>query len=573
MLKFKILNALLYVSLHSLVVFFCLLVNIFINNCLCHVVSILSIYGVIYLYFFLICILFVLLAIGFFLYQHIDFLLFQYTYGIISYFIFILSIYIQLFSLSESFNFIFLFSFGKNINLDYISLQLFEFSSMDCLFSTTTVQITFFVNLFSFFYINDSSKRIKFFALLNLFSISMVLLLHSKNFILLFFFWEMIGISSFLLICFFYSRPVTIKSAFKAMSFNRISDVCLLTSICIYFVLTNSVTIDIYNFLIILSNSQGFNIGFMSVELSLVFVLFISIASFIKSAQLIFHFWLPDSMEAPVPASSLIHSATLVASGIFLFFKFSIIIFLNYYLVNFLIILTSLTFLFGSAVSSYSSDIKKILAYSTIANCGFIFFSFLLCDDITSLYYFIMHGWYKSISFIASGYIILNNSHKQDTRVIFNNYNIIMTQLAIAVVNVLLLSSWFYFYTSSLKHSIVQGFYVTCVSKILILVGMVYSYIYSIRILYILFKSKNSNIKVFKNVVNVFSDCSLYIFFYFLNIIFFKYGSLFILTYNIDLYNIIILFFLAYCIMIFLQLYKLIFMQTLLLIFFLIICL
>lgn len=100
----------------------------------------------------------------------------------------------------------------------------------------------------------------------------------------------MIGISSFLLICFFYSRPVTIKSAFKAMSFNRISDVCLLTSICIYFVLTNSVTIDIYNFLIILSNSQGFNIGFMSVELSLVFVLFISIASFIKSAQLIFHF-------------------------------------------------------------------------------------------------------------------------------------------------------------------------------------------------------------------------------------------------------------------------------------------
>ena len=107
----------------------------------------------------------------------------------------------------------------------------------------------------------------------------------------------------------------------------------------------------------------------------------------------------------------------------------------------------------------------------------------------------------------------------------------------------------------------------------LILIGMVYSYIYSIRILYILFKSKNSNIKVFRNVVNVFSDCSLYIFFYFLNIIFFKYGSLFILTYNIDLYNIIILFFLAYCIMIFLQLYKLIFMQTLLLIFFLIICL
>ena len=290
MLKFNILNALLYVSLHSLVVFFCLLVNIFISNCLCHVVSILSIYGVIYLYFSLICILFILLAIGFFLYQHIDFLLFQYTYGVISYFIFILSIYIQLFSLSESFSFIFLFSFGKDINLDYISLQLFEFSSMDCLFSTTTVQITFFVNLFSFFYINDSSKRIKFFALLNLFSISMVLLLHSKNFILLFFFWEMIGISSFLLICFFYSRPVTIKSAFKAMSFNRISDVCLLTSICIYFVLTNSVTIDIYNFLIILSNSQGFNIGFISVELSLVFVVFISIASFIKSAQLIFHF-------------------------------------------------------------------------------------------------------------------------------------------------------------------------------------------------------------------------------------------------------------------------------------------
>lgn len=252
----------------------------------------------------------------------------------------------------------------------------------------------------------------------------------------------MIGLSSFFLINFYHIKSITFKSALKAMSFNKYSDFSLLVAIVIYYFCSGSLNIDYNIFHNILVNYSNYKIFGFSISISSLFIFFILLASFVKSAQIGFHFWLPDSMEAPLPASALIHSATLVAAGIYMVLRFMPFLISSSLLYNLVLFYFVLTYVFGSACAMAQTDIKKLLAYSTISNCGLMFIGVLLCSKDHALVFFTLHGWFKSISFLIAGQLVIIGGHNQDLRFIINKNYMYILQTAIIVITIFGLSSF-----------------------------------------------------------------------------------------------------------------------------------
>lgn len=414
-------------------------------------------------------------------------------------FLFIISIFLKIVSSINNLslhNFISL-KFNLDLTQNHITLKNFFFSielnTQNSHFISTTLIIAFFVNTFLPFYMASDPKSERFFFLLNFFVFSMVFLFMSANFLLLMFFWEMIGITSFFLINHFDNRPFTFKSAFKGFSFNRISDVALLTSLIIYWNSTNSFSLNKAQFFVFLLSNNSYNFFFFKISVLHLFLFFLIISMFCKSAQFGFHFWLPDSMEAPVPASALIHSATLVSAGLFLFYKFHILFLFSNFFKIFILIWCSFTALFGAFLSFMQTDLKRILAYSTISNCGLMFVSAVTSNYLTTLNFFFLHGLSKSISFLFAGLIIILNNHNQDYRSIGTKFH--QRVYYIGFYSMLIyLSAWPFTVANVLKHLLIfnnQNCIHTNISLVFILLSFVFSFLYSLKIIYYLFFSFN----------------------------------------------------------------------------------
>lgn len=304
----------------------------------------------------------------------------------------------------------FFLNHGVKVNFElYIDALSYSFMLL-----TTTIGI--FVYLYAFSYFRYEPLVERFLNFLCSFILSMLLLVSSGNIIILFLGWELIGLTSFFLINFWVTRVGTLKAAFKAFSFNKVSDYFILILIFIFYNI-------IYDFDIVSINSQAHlyynhTVKFLHYNINLVEVISFCIlgAAFIKSAQLGAHIWLPDSMEAPVPASALIHSATLVSAGVFLILRFYPIIEFSYYSKLILPVMGSITAAYGGIVASYQADVKRILAYSTISHCGFLM---LLCSfnvqEYTILYLYV-HGFFKAAVFMCVGNVIRISKNYQDFR-------------------------------------------------------------------------------------------------------------------------------------------------------------
>ncbi|MBS4044174.1 MAG: hypothetical protein KGZ59_10195 [Chitinophagaceae bacterium] len=208
----------------------------------------------------------------------------------------------------------------------------------------------------------------------------------------------------------------TFKAAFKAFSFNKISDIFFFFFILLVYNLF--FTFDILTILnsnkIFLFKKFYFLFFFCNYN-DLVFM-FLILCSFVKSAQIGFHFWLPDSMEAPVPASSLIHSATLVSAGVFLLLRFNIFLETSIVLVSIVGFFGSTTALYGAVVSAHQIDTKKILAYSTISHCGFLMVLIVSFRVEFLLLYLYVHGFFKASIFMCVGNINRFSQNNQDIR-------------------------------------------------------------------------------------------------------------------------------------------------------------
>lgn len=300
------------------------------------------------------------------------------------------------------------------LNTDIYFELLIDSISYSFMLLTVTIATFVYIYIFSYFRYDANVERLTIF--INLFVISMVLLVTSGNLFVMFLGWELIGLTSFLLINFWSSRISTLKSAFKAYVFNKFSDVSILIAVLLCFLITNDINIMSFNNQISLFNN--YYLSFFNVDVSVVELIsffFIS-AAFIKSAQFGAHIWLPDSMEAPVPASALIHSATLVSAGVFLLLRLSPLFELSYYAYIIIPTIGAFTAFFGGLCAAYQSDIKRILAYSTISHCGFLMVCYSTYVPEYTILYLYIHGFFKAAVFLCAGNIIRFSRNYQDFR-------------------------------------------------------------------------------------------------------------------------------------------------------------
>ena len=384
-----------------------------------------------------------------------------------------------------------------NINLliDSVSFSFF--------FLTTTIGLCVYTYAFCYFRYEPLVER--FLLFICSFIISMLLLVSSGNLIMLFLGWELIGLTSFFLINFWVTKISTLKSAFKAFSFNKLSDFFLLVAILLIYNITYEIDIlSINNQIIFFLN---FKVKILNINinvLELVCFLLIS-CSFIKSAQIGPHIWLPDSMEAPVPASSLIHSATLVSAGIFIILRLYPIFENSSYSFFLLPLIGSITAAYGGLAGSYQSDVKRILAYSTISHCGFlVFLTSFNINEFVILYLYV-HGFFKASVFMCVGNILRISKNYQDFRKMGVFYRYLPFECLtsfICLINLAGLPCSLGFY---IKHLIFIGFDYNISLYYFILFnifcGSLSGLFYSYRVFfYVFFDFKKSNKLIYKNL-------------------------------------------------------------------------
>jgi len=242
--------------------------------------------------------------------------------------------------------------------------------------------------------------------LLNLFATSVIFLFFCYDFFLIMFAWECIGLFSLLLVNFYSMRIYTIKAALKTFIFSRISDMFMFISFILCIVIFNTTDLSLIFLQIPFLTFHYLFIGNTAFHFLTIFSFCLVTCGIIKAAQFFFHVWLPDAMEAPTPASALIHSSTLVVAGVFLIIRFSILfeftIFTNYYLA----LLGAITLAFGSITAVFQNDIKKLVAYSTISQIGYLVCGCGFCCYEEVLLYLIIHALNKAFLFILVGYTV-----------------------------------------------------------------------------------------------------------------------------------------------------------------------
>lgn len=284
---------------------------------------------------------------------------------------------------------------------------MFSFSFLSCSFGVLVTLIGFCTNFYILNYFKHEADEFGFIFWINGFISSMLILVFANNFFTLFLGWELIGLTSFFLINFWQAKRATLKASFKAFSFNLLSDIALLGAFINFYTSTGTAQCD--NFLYIVC----WDFTTLDANIKVGATLLILCAG-IKSVQVFGHLWLPDSMEAPVPASALIHSATLVSAGIFLLCKFNIL----FVLLNWehgVGILGGVTAAVGGITAAAQSDMKKLLAYSTMSHCGFLWVLTSLNNIVVVILYLFLHGIFKAATFYCAGSFIRTYG-SQDTR-------------------------------------------------------------------------------------------------------------------------------------------------------------
>lgn len=309
------------------------------------------------------------------------------------------------------------FDLATNKFKDY-SIKLFQWTNtpdisigftVDGLSATMLLLVTglsLVIQVFSTSYMKDDEKYTSYFTYFNFFVFSMLLLVMSSNFLVMFMGWELVGLSSYLLISFWSNKESASKAGNKAFIINRIGDFGFLIGLMI--VLN---TFETFDFKTVLSLSST-----ISESTVTIICLFLLLGAFGKSAQFPLFSWLPDAMEGPTPASALIHAATMVTAGVFMLVRVSPL--LQYsetakLLIAIFGLLTALIAAF-SAINQY--DIKKVLAYSTISQLGFMFIAIGSGAYVAAIFHLVTHAFFKALLFLGAGAVIHAMHHEQDIR-------------------------------------------------------------------------------------------------------------------------------------------------------------
>ena len=291
--------------------------------------------------------------------------------------------------------------------------------NIDPLSSIMLVVVTFvsaLVHIYSIGYMSHDPHKPRFMSYLSLFTFSMLVLVVSDNFLQLFFGWEGVGLCSYLLIGFWYKKESANNAAIKAFIVNRVGDFGLAIGIFLIFFYFGTI-----NFKEVFDLAPQFlekNIVFLGFESSLITLicLFLFIGAMGKSAQFLLHTWLPDAMEGPTPVSALIHAATMVTAGVFLVVRCSPLFEYSQTALNLVTIVGMITAIFAASVALVQNDIKKIVAYSTCSQLGYMFFAAGVGAYHVAMFHLFTHAFFKALLFLGSGSIIHAFKDEQDIR-------------------------------------------------------------------------------------------------------------------------------------------------------------
>lgn len=291
----------------------------------------------------------------------------------------------------------------------------FYFDSITVTMLLVVTVVSFIAHFYSISYMLGDPHQGRFMGYLSLFTGFMLLLVSSENFMVMFLGWEGIGLASFLLIGFWNNRIQAGKSAIKAMLVNRLGDLGLALGLCTIFLTFKSV--DYFVVFSLVPKIVNYKLHLMSQSIDTLtlisFLLFWGALG--KSAQIGLHIWLPDAMEGPTPVSALIHAATLVTAGVFLIIR-CCVIFENSLILPIIAILGALTALFAASVGLVQYDMKRVIAYSTCSQLGYMVFSIGLSHYSLALFHLANHALFKALLFLSAGCIIHGISDEQDMR-------------------------------------------------------------------------------------------------------------------------------------------------------------
>ena len=291
--------------------------------------------------------------------------------------------------------------------------------NIDPLSSVMLVVVTFvsaLVHIYSIGYMSHDPHKPRFMSYLSLFTFSMLALVVSDNFLQLFFGWEGVGLCSYLLIGFWYKKETANNAAIKAFIVNRIGDFGLAIAIFLIFFFFGTI-----NFQEAFQSTSQFvekKIIFLGFEFNLITLIcvFLFIGAMGKSAQFLLHTWLPDAMEGPTPVSALIHAATMVTAGVFLVVRCSPMFEYSQVALNLVTIVGMITAIFAASVALVQNDIKKIVAYSTCSQLGYMFFAAGIGAYHVAMFHLFTHAFFKALLFLGAGSVIHAFRNEQDIR-------------------------------------------------------------------------------------------------------------------------------------------------------------
>ncbi len=262
------------------------------------------------------------------------------------------------------------------------------------------------VHIYSIGYMSHDPHKPRFMAYLSLFTFAMLMLVTSDNFIQLFFGWEGVGLCSYFLIGFWFKKDSANKAAIKAFVVNRVGDFGFALGIFLIFYLFG--TVNYSEVFSQISNIEDRNLLFLGIKLNAIdlICLLLFIGAMGKSAQILLHTWLPDAMEGPTPVSALIHAATMVTAGVFLVVRCSPIYEYSELALNIITVVGMSTAFFAASVALVQNDIKKIIAYSTCSQLGYMFFATGVGAYNVAMFHLFTHAFFKALLFLGSGSVI-----------------------------------------------------------------------------------------------------------------------------------------------------------------------
>ena len=378
--------------------------------------------------------------------------------------------------------------YGLDIGIGYL---IDKFSSI---MLSVVLFISFIVHIYSIGYMKHEEDFKRFFSYIALFTFSMILLVISNNLIQLFIGWEGVGLVSYLLIGFFYKKKSAIKANLKAFLINRIGDMFFILGIAMIYGAFNSFdykTIFLSINLIDVHSSESY-LGLSYIDFA---CLLLFIGAMAKSAQIPLHVWLPDSMEGPTPISALIHAATMVTAGIFMVGRLSPLYELTSFTTDFILIIGASTALFMGVISIFENDIKKIIAYSTISQLGYMVAALGINAYTVSFFHLFTHAFFKALLFLCAGSIIMSLHHNQDiTKMGGLKSKLPVTYICFFIGTLCIIgfpfTSGFFSKDLILELMLLKGTGITYVAYIMLLIGALVTTVYSLRLLFIVFYGK-----------------------------------------------------------------------------------